>query len=43
MTGPYHAICSLKDVLEREEDFKYSVKINKNYCLKKWEIIYIFH
>ena len=35
MTGPYHAICSLKDVLERYEDFKYSVKINKNYCLKK--------
>ena len=35
MTGPYHAICSLNDVLKKYQDFKYSVKINKNYCLKK--------
>ena len=29
MTGPYHTILSLHDVLQNYEDFKYSVKINK--------------
>ena len=29
MTGPYHAICSLKDVINNYENFSYAVKINK--------------
>ena len=37
MTGPYHAICSLNDVLKNYNDFKYSVLVNKKYCLKKME------
>lgn len=37
MTGPYHAICSLNEVLKNYDDFIYSVKINKNYCIKKME------
>jgi len=35
MTGPYHAICSLNDVLKNYDDFRYSVIVNKKYCLKK--------
>jgi len=35
MTGPYHAICSLNDVLKNYNDFKYAVVTNKNYFLKK--------
>jgi len=35
MTGPYHAICSLNDILKNYENFKYAVKINKKYFLKK--------
>jgi aspartate aminotransferase-like enzyme len=35
MTGPYHAICSLHDVLKKYHDFKYAVIANKKYCLKK--------
>lgn len=34
MTGPYHTILSLHDVLQNYEDFKYSVKINKKRILK---------
>ena len=29
MTGPYHAICSLNDVLKNYDDFKYAVTTNK--------------
>ena len=29
MTGPYHAICSLYEILKKYKDFKESVKINK--------------
>lgn len=29
MTGPYHAICSLDNVLKEYENFSYSVKLNK--------------
>ena len=37
MTGPYHAICSLNDVLKNYNDFKYAVKINKKFFLKKMQ------
>ena len=35
MTGPYHAIYSLHDVLKNHEDFSYAVKINKKIFMKK--------
>ena len=35
MTGPYHAICSLNEVLPSYNDFKYAVVVNKKYFLKK--------
>ncbi len=35
MTGPYHAICSLNDVLLNYNEFKYAVMVNKKYFLKK--------
>lgn len=35
MTGPYHSICSLYYVLQKYNDFKYSVIINKKIFLKK--------
>ena len=35
MTGPYHAICSLNDILKNYDDFRYAVRINKKYFLKK--------
>ena len=31
MTGPYHSICSLYDVLKNYNDFKYAVTINKKF------------
>ncbi len=37
MTGPYHAICSLNDVLKKYNDFKYAVVANKKFFLKKME------
>ncbi|MAH97795.1 MAG: hypothetical protein CMA12_00390 [Euryarchaeota archaeon] len=37
MTGPYHAICSLNDVLKNYNDFKYAVIANKKYFLKKMQ------
>jgi len=37
MTGPYHAICSLKSVVNSYEKFSYAVKINKEKFLKKME------
>ena len=40
MTGPYHAICSLNDVLKNYDDFKYAVTTNKKIFLKKWNNIY---
>ncbi|MBD1140974.1 hypothetical protein IDH20_02275 [Pelagibacterales bacterium SAG-MED39] len=45
MTGPYHAIYSLYDVLKNHNDFKYSVKINKKFFLKKMKeyLIYDFN
>ncbi len=33
ITGPYHAILSLADVLPRHEEFRYSVMANKQRCL----------
>ena len=35
MTGPYHSICSLFDVLKNYNDFKFSVIANKKFFLKK--------
>lgn len=37
MTGPYHAICSLKDIVGNYENFSYAVKINKEKFCKKME------
>jgi len=37
MTGPYHAICSLNDVLKSYSDFKYAVVANKKFFLKKMQ------
>ena len=34
MTGPYHAICSLFDVLKSHNDFKYAVVKNKTFLKK---------
>ncbi len=42
MTGPYHAICSLNDVLKNYNDFKYAVTANKKFFLKRMEQ-YLFH
>jgi len=35
MTGPYHSIASLDEVLKKHSDFKLSVKINKELFMKK--------
>lgn len=35
MTGPYHSICSLYNVLKNYNDFKYAVIANKKVFLKK--------
>ena len=42
MTGPYHTICSLKEVLKNHKDLKKAVLINKKKFLRKFsnEIIY---
>jgi len=37
MTGPYHSICSLYDVLKNYNDFKYAVVANKKFFLKKMQ------
>lgn len=37
MTGPYHAICSLDDILSSHEDFKFAVKICKENFVKKFK------
>ena len=37
MTGPYHAICSLYDVLKNYNKFKHAVVVNKKYFLMKME------
>ena len=37
MTGPYHSIYSLYNVLKNYNDFKYSVVANKKFFLKKME------
>ena len=37
MTGPYHTICSLYEVLKKHNDFKYSVKMNKKKFTKKYK------
>jgi len=42
MTGPYHAICSLNDVLKSYSDFKYAVVANKKFFLKKMQQ-YLFY
>ncbi|MBF0387230.1 MAG: hypothetical protein HQL20_05170 [Candidatus Omnitrophica bacterium] len=35
MTGPYHAICSLADVLPRHDDFRFAVEENKQVFLRR--------
>jgi aspartate aminotransferase-like enzyme len=42
MTGPYHAICSLKGVLNKYQKFKYSVQINKKKIMKKMKNNLVF-
>ena len=37
MTGPYHSIYSLYNVLKNYSDFKYSVVANKKFFLKKMD------
>ena len=37
MTGPYHIIYSLYDVLNKHSDFAESVKVNKKLFLKKMD------
>ena len=37
MTGPYHTICSLYEVLKKHNDFRYSVVINKKKFLEKFK------
>tara|TARA_B100001057_G_scaffold151916_1_gene151959 strand:+ start:6225 stop:7211 length:987 start_codon:yes stop_codon:yes gene_type:complete len=37
MTGPYHSICSLYEVLKNYNDFKYAVIVNKKVFLKKMQ------
>jgi len=39
MTGPYHAIASLADVLSTHSDLKYSVTINKKLFIEKMKIL----
>ena len=39
MTGPYHIIYSLYDVLKNHNDFVESVKINKNLFEKNGSIL----
>ena len=39
MTGPYHTICSLYEVLKKHDDFKYSVVVNKKKFIKKYKNI----
>jgi aspartate aminotransferase-like enzyme len=39
MTGPYHAIASLADVLSTHSDLKYSVIINKKLFIEKMKIL----
>ena len=34
MTGPYHIICSLKEVLKNHKEFKEAVLINKKKLMK---------
>tara|TARA_Y100000589_G_C27189475_1_gene644159 strand:- start:124 stop:1119 length:996 start_codon:yes stop_codon:yes gene_type:complete len=36
MTGPYHAICSLHEILKSHEDIKHSVKINKRIFIDRF-------
>lgn len=42
MTGPYHAIYSLNDVLKSYKDFKYAVEINKKVFLKKMNHLLLY-
>ena len=42
MTGPYHTITSLYNVLKKYNDFKYSVQINKKRILKMMTNLIIF-
>lgn len=37
MTGPYHSICSLYEVLKNYNDFKYAVIVNKKVFLKRMQ------
>ena len=36
MTGPYHSICSLFEVLPKHDQFRYSVQKNKEIFMKKY-------
>ena len=41
MTGPYHAICSLDEILKNYKNFSFSVKINKKKIYSKYERVFI--
>jgi len=43
MTGPYHAICSLVNVLQNHHKFKQSVIINKNKIMKSMSKNIVFN
>ena len=38
MTGPYHAICSLDEILENNQNFKAAVKTCKDHFMSKFDI-----
>ena len=42
MTGPYHTIQSLHKILQKYDQFKYAVKINKEKFLKDFKDLIIF-
>ena len=42
MTGPYHAIYSLNEVLKNYEDFKYAVEINKKVFIEKMSHLLLY-
>ena len=43
MTGPYHAICSLYEVLKSYSDFKYAVTVNKKFFIKKMKDYLVYN
>ncbi len=43
MTGPYHTICSLKNVLDKHSDLREAVMINKDKFLKKFSNYLVYN